>query len=80
MQAAWPYCRRCGGQPHIVADLEIVPGETSWAIHCSNPNCYNDTHWQNSLTAAAQIWHKNPCSHERGGQGCAADDEVQPRH
>ncbi len=70
-----PRCRKCEAAPKIVRDNNIVPGQTFWAIHCSNfENCYNDTHWQQSFSAAAAIWRRNPCHHERGGQGDPADD------
>jgi hypothetical protein len=69
-----PDCRRCGAKPQIARDDTIASGSVSWAIHCSNEDCYNDTHWQNSMMAAMRIWQRNPCHYERGGQGSATDD------
>ena len=69
-----PRCRRCGTAPEIVWDDDIVPGQTAWAIKCSNDDCYNDTHWQQSVVAASLIWQRNPCHNERGGQGDPSDD------
>lgn len=71
-----PNCRLCGSRPEIIASGEVVPGESSWAIFCPNPDCYNDTHWQNSLTQASTMWANNPCVNERGGQGDQADDQI----
>lgn len=71
-----PPCRKCDATPRIARDDTIVPGSVSWAIHCSNADCYNDTHWQNSFKAASEIWLRNPCHYERGGQGDAADDKA----
>ena len=69
-------CQLCGQQPTIAYSDEIAPGTLFWAIHCSDPdNCYNDTHWQMSFSAAAEIWrHEQPCVSSRGGRGNADDD------
>ena len=69
-----PHCRKCGATPEIARDNDIVPEHACWAILCSNEDCYNDTHWQKSFSAAAAIWQRNPCHHERGGQGDPSDD------
>ena len=68
-------CRKCGGSPVKVIE-SISPGAKSIAIHCSNPDCYNDTHWQSSHHEAHKIWSKNPCASDiRGGQGKSSDDD-----
>lgn len=69
-----PNCRLCGSEPESVTEV-VVPPVESMAIHCSNIECYNDTHWQNSWHKATEIWNKNPCPTDiRGGQGSKADD------
>ena len=69
-----PNCRLCGSKPKYVSEI-IVPPDLSMAIHCSNADCYNDTHWQNSWHQATEIWHENPCPVDiRGGQGIEGDD------
>ena len=75
MSGPLPHCRKCGCLPLVVRNHDITPGQPSWAIHCSDfAHCYNDTHWQQSFAAAAAIWQRNPCHHERGGQGDPNDD------
>lgn len=77
MPVSLPNCRLCGARPKLHVNDEIVPGETSWAFNCSNPDCSNDTHWQNSLTQASMMWALNPCTNERGGQGNKDKDTIQ---
>jgi hypothetical protein len=71
-----PRCKLCGGLPHLWCSGKIVPGESVWAVNCQNSECYNDTHWQMSASAAEDIWrHQQPCVGIRGGQGVADDDK-----
>ena len=71
-----PRCRKCGAAPKIARDYTIVVERVCWAVHCTNENCYNDTHWQFSSIAAEAIWRRNPCHGVRGGQGDPLDDLV----
>lgn len=65
-------CRKCGGEAKKHTDTEI----DAVAINCSNKDCYNDTHWQNSWHEATKIWNDNPCPVDiRGGQGNVKDDD-----
>lgn len=74
MPVSLPKCRLCGAVPELHIDVEIVPGEASYALACPNPDCWNDTHWQKSMKQASILWCRNPCRGIRGGQGDAADD------
>jgi hypothetical protein len=68
-------CRICGNIPEM-AFMEEAEME-SHAIYCKTETCYNDTHWQNSMTKAEEIWEANPVPHDvRGGQGDASDDHI----
>ena len=68
-----PPCRVCNGPPQIVQG-DIIPDYPSYAIVCPNTDCHNDTHWQNSVTKAEELWRANPCRDMRGGQGEPTDD------
>jgi len=70
-------CKKCGSKAERVSDPELIPGELSVAIRCSNwEECYNDTHWQSSWHAATKIWNANPVDcNIRGGQGNPKDDD-----
>ena len=69
-------CRKCGSEPKLIGDREIMPGDTLVAIYCPADDCYNDTHWQFSWHAATKIWNANPVPVDiRGGQGDSADDD-----
>jgi hypothetical protein len=63
---------RCGSQPRI-ARMEIPPGD-AWAVHCRD-FCGDDTHWQNTLEKASELWNAGQVRNQRGGQGEATDSD-----
>lgn len=78
-RAGLPDCRKCGGRPQIHISNDVTPDDAAHAINCTNPNCYNDTHWQRSALAAEAIWKANPVPvGVQGGQGVPADDVNEP--
>lgn len=78
MSEPLPACRKCGSPPEYAAH-EIVPNQMSYALFCPNPQCWNDTHWQHSITEAERLWRKNPCVDMRGGGGDPCDDMREVR-
>lgn len=66
---------RCGAEPKIASE-NITGVDLSYAVHCSK-FCGDDSHWQMSLAEAVARWNAGLVRGASGGNGSAADDQLQ---